>query len=235
MVFASAGAARKPMKPSGRTRTAPPPGAPALAASKPRRAVDDRDEPIPARAHRVQTRRLAEHDQVMAFAFEPMAIGKAEARLGRGDGRSSLADERASGVGNVEHRPPARGRQDLVRGRRRELGRRAAGAEGVDQRHDVTVNVIRHFERMSVRHAAFDRVAREQRRLCRAAHDEGELPGDVGRVHESSVDPLPAERARHVPGVAEQKPPAVAETLGFAPMHLEIGNPAQIVQRRRRS
>ena len=31
-------------------------------------------------------------------------------------------------------------------------------------------------------------------------------------------------------GVAEQKPPAVAETLGFAPMHLEIGDPAQIVQ-----
>ena len=94
----------------------------------------------------------------------------------------------------------------------------------------MTVNVVRHFERVAVRHAAFDRVAREQRRLGRAAHDEGELPGDVGCVHERGVDPFPAERTRHVAGVAEQKPAAVAKTLGLAPMHLEIGDPAQIAQ-----
>ena len=99
-----------------------------------------------------------------------------------------------------------------------------------DQRRDMTVNVVRHFERVPVRHAAFDRVAREQRRLRCAAHDEGELPGDVGRVHERRVDPLPAKGTRHVARVAEEKSAAVAKALGLAPMHLEIGDPAEVVQ-----
>ena len=85
---------------------------------------------------------------------------------------------------------------------------------------------------MAIRHAAFDRIAVEERWLRRAALDEGELPGDVGCVHERRVDPFPSKRTGHVAGVAQQKPPAVAETLGFPPMHLEIGDPAQIAQAR---
>ena len=80
------------------------------------RAVDDRDEPVPARAHPLETRRLAEHDEAVAVAAHAQALGKANARFGRGGGRSRLPDQRTSGVGNIEHRPFSRRRNDLVRG-----------------------------------------------------------------------------------------------------------------------
>ena len=92
------------------------------------------------------------------------------------------------------------------------------------------MNLVRHLERMVVRGPALDRVAVEQRWLGRAAHDEGELPGDIGRVHERSIDPFPAERTGQVTGIAQQEAPPIAQALGGAVVHLEVGNPSQIVQ-----
>ena len=94
------------------------------------------------------------------------------------------------------------------------------------------MHVVRHVERVAVREAPLDRVAREQRRLGRAARDESEFPRDVGRIHESRIDSLSAERARHMARVAEQEAAAIGQGLGHAPVHLEVGDPAQIAEAR---
>jgi hypothetical protein len=92
------------------------------------------------------------------------------------------------------------------------------------------MNLVRHLEHMVVGGPALGRVAVEQRWFCGAAHDEGELPRDIGRIHERRVDSLPAERTRQVTSIAQQETPAIAQALGGALVHVEIGNPPQIVQ-----
>ena len=64
----------------------------------------------------------------------------------------------------------------------------------------------------------------------RPAHNKGELPGDIGRVHKRIIDPFPAERTGQVTGIAQQEAPSIAQALGGAVVHLEVGHPSQIVQ-----
>src|SRR4029453_16434341 len=47
-----------------------------------------------------------------------------------------------------------------------------------------------------------------------ALYDEGELPGEVGRVADAGAHALSDERRGQVGGVAEQKHPAVAPAVG---------------------
>ena len=137
-------------------------------------------------------------------------------------------DQRTAGIRDVEHRAPAQARQRFGGVLRRRQAWRPARRAGRDKLHYHVMRVVRHFEHMPVGEPAFDGVAVEQRRLGRATEDERELPGDVGAVHERSVDPLAAHRARKVPCVSEQETPPVAEPRGDAAVHLEIGDPAQV-------
>ena len=76
------------------------------------------------------------------------------------------------------------------------------------------MDLVRHLQHVVVGKPPLDRVAVEQRWLCRAAHDEGEFPGDVSRVHKRRVDPFPAERTGQMGGVAQQETPPIAQALG---------------------
>ena len=44
------------------------------------------------------------------------------------------------------------------------------------------------------------------------------------------VDAFAAERAGQVAGIAQQETPPIAQALGGALVHLEVGDPSQIVQ-----
>ena len=75
------------------------------------------------------------------------------------------------------------------------------------------MDLVRHFQNVVVGESPLGRVAVEQRRLCRAAHDEGKFPGDVSRVHKRRVHPLAAERTGQMGGVAQQEAPPIAQAL----------------------
>ena len=92
------------------------------------------------------------------------------------------------------------------------------------------MNLVRDFQHVAVGEPALDRVAVEQRGLCRATHDEGKLPGDVGGIHERCVQSFAAQRAGQMGGIAQQEPPPVAQALDHALVHLEGRHPAEIAQ-----
>ena len=218
------------MKPSGRTRMAPPLGTPASVASKCALEASTIETSLSQRARRWSKRGASPN--TIRWWHVPLRRWQAGKRS-PGDGPSTscagLTDERASRVRNIEHRPSAHDRHVLRRIRRRQ-DRRTTAVAHRDQFHHKAMDLVRHLEHMVVGGPALDRVAVEQRWLCRAAHDEGELPGDIGRVHERRVDPFPAERTGQVTGIAQQETPPIAQALGGALVHLEVGNPSQIVQ-----
>ncbi len=192
--------------------------------------IDDRDEPVPARTKMIEARQRAEHDQMVARAAQAVAGWKPVSwRRTLDHRRAGLTDERASRVGDIEHRPPARDRQALGWIRWRQGGHATAVAPP-DQVHHKGVDLIRHFEHMVICGSTLGRIAVEQRRPGRAAQDEGELPGDISRVHERSIDPFSAERTGQVTGIAQQESPPIAQAFGGPLVHLEVGNPPQIVQ-----
>jgi hypothetical protein len=92
------------------------------------------------------------------------------------------------------------------------------------------MHLVRHLEHMVVGSPPFDRVGVEQRRFRRAAHYESEFPGDISGVHNRRVHSLSAERTGQMAGIAQQETPPIARALSGAPVHLEIGNPSEIVQ-----
>ena len=55
--------------------------------------------------------------------------------------------------------------------------------------------------------------------------DEGQLPGQVLRVTDSGVHPLPAERAVDVRGVASEQYPTTTVGVGQSPMDPERRGP----------
>ena len=193
------------------------------------RSIDNRDELAPARAEMVQARRLAEHDQMVARTAQPVAGREALSRRWTSGDCAGLADERASRVRDIEHQPPAHARRVLRRIPRAARSGAAAVAHRDKSRHQA-MNLVRDLQHMAVGKPALGRVAVEQRGLCRATHDEGKFPGDVGGIHERRVQSFAAQRAGQMGGIAQQEAPPVAQALDHALVHLERGNPAEIAQ-----
>ena len=148
---------------------------------------------------------------------------------GRGQRRATrldvLTDERTAGVRDVEHAagPDRRGQRVRVR-RRRERAGPGRGDRAV--RH--LVNLIGHLEHVPVGRPAFDGEAVQQGGPGPATLLQGQLPGQVGRVLQAGVQPLTAERAGQVTGVAEQETPLVGQVRGHPAVHPEDGRPAHV-------
>src|ERR1700733_5856887 len=77
---------------------------------------------------------------------------------------------------------------------------------------------------------ALGREAVEQDGPGAAAKLKRELPGQVMGVVHAGVQALAAERARQVPGIAEQEPQLVGQARRRPSVHAESGRPAYVLQ-----
>ena len=101
---------------------------------------------------------------------------------------------------------------------------------GRDQAHDGRVHLVRDLQHMPVGEAALDRVAVQQRRRCRTAQHQGQLPGDVGGVHAGAVfRPSPANGLDRWPASPSRNRRPSARRGHDALVHPEAGGPADIV------
>src|SRR5829696_4443764 len=147
----------------------------------------------------------------------------------RGVGPASpvVSDERAPRIVDVDH--GARVAQQRGRDRVRDFGGHlAALPDGVRDVGDRTVYVVRDVEDVAVRDHALHRVVVEQRPTRMAAQDERQLPRQVVAVVQPRVEPLPAERAREVGGVADQETPAVRQARDDPPVHPKRREPGDV-------
>src|SRR5918994_2156484 len=100
-------------------------------------------------------------------------------------------------------------------------GRLAALPDGVRDADDSTVYIVRDVEDVAVCDRALHGVVVEQRPGRIAAQDERQFPREVVAVVQPRVEPLTAERAREVGGVADQEPLAVRQARDYPPVHPE--------------
>src|SRR5437016_13212297 len=91
---------------------------------------------------------------------QTVAGREATSRRNSADSCTALTDERASRVGNIEHRPSTRCSYILGRIRLRQ-GRSAAALAHRDKLHHKAMNLVRHLEHMIVSAPALARVAVE--------------------------------------------------------------------------
>ena len=183
---------------------------------------------IPPCAQTIQVRRVAEYNEMMARAAQAMTVRETVTRREPFNGFAGVRDERASGVGHIEHRASAR-LHPVIRWIRWRQRRHAVAVTHLNQFHHKAMNVIRHFKDVVIGNPAFGGVTLKQRRFRSAAHDKGKLPGDVGGVHQRRIDALPAKRTGQVRRIPQQESPPVADTLSGTLVHFEVRNPAHIV------
>src|SRR5262249_35251301 len=91
-----------------------------------------------------------------------------------------------------------------------------------------SVNLVGNVQNVAVRNPALRPVSVEQRPTRLDAQDESEFPRQVVAVVQARVEPLPAERARQVGGVADQEPPAVRQARDDPSMHPERREPGDV-------
>jgi hypothetical protein len=171
----------------------------------------------------------AEQQQVVPGAGQRGADGIAVAR-GRGRGRlrtfGVFTDDRAAGVGSVEHRTGLQHGRHLIR---RGRGGRDAGPRRLDGAVGELVQPIGDLQDVPVGGEALGREAGQQAGAGAAAQLKRELPAQVAPVVDARVQALAAERAGQVPGIAEQEQPPVGQLGDQSAVHPERGRPGNLV------
>ena len=170
---------------------------------------------------------LPNTDQMVARTLQAVAEREALSGCRAARERAGLTDERASGVGDIQHQPPSHAGQVLCRIAARHIRRAAVTAHRDETRHQA-MHLIRHLQHVVVGKPALCCVAVEQRWLRCPVQDQGEFPGDIAGIHERGVEALTAEWAGQVGSITQQEAPSVAQMCDLAPVHRERRNPAEI-------
>ena len=159
----------------------------------PGRAINDLYQLAPSRSEMVKPSWIAKMNEMVGGSLQATAAWKAVTR--RRTPAVCPTNDRAAGIRNIEHCPPARDRHGCVGIGFRQQGCSAIGAHR-HETHDEVMDLVRNIHGVVVGKAALKDIAFEERWFGVTAHNQGKFPGDVGGIHECLVDPFSAEWAR---------------------------------------